>query len=109
MVSCSGTLGRITEIDNEDPKGIINQALLILRVNDSLLHPKIFKYFITSLEGNSLLIQDAGGSVQVNIAKREHLVSIPLLIPDSKTQAIISKNLNVVDAFIKLKKKETKS
>ena len=106
VVSCSGTIGRITEIDNGDQKGIINQALLILRVNKSVLHPKIFKYFITSPEGNSLLIQDAGGSAQVNIAKREQLVSIPLIIPDSKTQETISKKLKVIDDVIKQKTKE---
>ncbi len=103
VVSCSGTLGKITEIDKDDPKGIINQALLILRVNEAVLHPKIFKYFITSSEGNSLLIQDAGGSAQVNIAKREQLVSIPLIIPDSGTQDFISKKLVVLDSFIKIK------
>ena len=106
VMSCSGTIGRITEIDNGDQKGIINQALLILRVNKSVLHPKIFKYFITSPEGNSLLIQDAGGSAQVNIAKREQLVSIPLIIPDSKTQETISKKLKVIDDVIKQKTKE---
>lgn len=103
VVSCSGTLGKITEIDKNDHKGIINQALLILRINKSVLHPKIFKYFITSPEGNSLLIQDAGGSAQVNIAKRDQLVSIPLLIPDPKTQDLISKKLIVLDSFIKHK------
>jgi type I restriction enzyme, S subunit len=108
VVSCSGTIGRITEIDNGDQKGIINQALLILRVNKSVLHPKIFKYFITSPEGNSLLIQDAGGSAQVNIAKREQLVSIPLVIPDPETQNLISKKLIVIDSFIKHKIIENK-
>lgn len=106
IVSCSGTIGKITEIDNEDQKGIINQALLILRVNKSVLHPKIFKYFITSPEGNSLLIQDAGGSAQVNIAKKEQLVSIPLIIPDPITQKTISKKLIVIDDVIKQKTKE---
>lgn len=103
VVSCSGTLGKITEIDKDDPKGIINQALLILRVNETVFHPKIFKYFITSREGNSLLIQDARGSAQVNIAKREQLVSIPLLIPDSGTQDLIAKKLIALDSFIKNK------
>lgn len=106
VVSCSGTLGKITEIDKEDIKGIINQALLILRVNKTVLQPKIFKYFITSPEGNSLLIQDAGGSAQVNIAKREQLVSIPLIIPDPKTQESISQKLTVIDSYMKLKIKE---
>jgi type I restriction enzyme, S subunit len=106
VVSCSGTIGRLTEIDKGDKKGIINQALLILRVNKAVLHPKIFKYFITSPEGNSLLIQDAGGSAQVNIAKKEQLVSIPLIIPDCKTQETTSKKLIAIDDIIKQKTKE---
>ena len=31
LISCSGTFGRTTIIKEEDPKGIISQALLILR------------------------------------------------------------------------------
>lgn len=103
VVSCSGTLGKITEIENDDPMGVINQALLILRVNKTVLNPKIFKYFITSPKGNALLIQDSSGSAQVNIAKREQMVSIPIVIADCLTQEKISKQLIVIDDLIKLK------
>src|SRR5690554_5467574 len=33
IISCSGTVGKISIIQEEDPKGIISQALLILRPN----------------------------------------------------------------------------
>lgn len=33
IISCSGTVGKISIIKEEDPKGIISQALLTLRVN----------------------------------------------------------------------------
>jgi len=106
VISCSGTLGKVTVINEEDPIGIINQALLILRVDPNKLNPICFKYFITSNEGNNLLIADAGGSAQVNIAKREEIESIPLLIPDTSQQNIVSKFLTICDDKINIKLKE---
>lgn len=100
VISCSGTLGRVTEIKKEDPIGVINQALLILRVDPNKLKPICFKYFITSKEGNDMLIADAGGSAQVNIAKREEIESIPVVIPDLKQQNIVSKFLTICDNHI---------
>ncbi|WML29239.1 restriction endonuclease subunit S [Neobacillus sp. OS1-32] len=106
VISCSGTLGKVTVIKEDDPIGIINQALLILRVDPNKLAPICFKYFITSKEGNAKLIADAGGSAQVNIAKREEVESIPIVIPDLKQQNIVSKLLSTCDYYINIKLKE---
>lgn len=106
VISCSGTLGKVTVIKEEDPTGIINQALLILRVDPIKLAPICFKYFITSKEGNARLIADAGGSAQVNIAKREEIESIPVVIPDLKQQNIVSKYLSICDYLINIKLRE---
>ena len=40
IISCSGTVGRISIINENDPKGIISQALLILRPNVEKLNLK---------------------------------------------------------------------
>jgi type I restriction enzyme, S subunit len=106
VISCSGTLGKITVINENDPKGIINQALLILRADTNKLNPICLKYFLTSKEGNNLLVAEAGGSAQVNIAKREEIESIPLVIPDSVQQSNVSKLLTRCDNGIYIKKKE---
>ena len=106
VISCSGTLGKITVIHSSDPIGIINQALLILRVDSKKLEPICFKYFLTSSEGNKLLIADAGGSAQVNIAKREQIASIKLIIPDSTQQKKVTMLLTSCDNNIELLRKE---
>lgn len=100
VISCSGTLGEVTEIRNDDPIGIINQALLILRINPNILIPICFKYFITSKEGKNLLIADASGSAQVNIAKREQIASIPIILPSSIEQENVSKKIFPLDELI---------
>lgn len=108
VISCSGTLGEVTEINEKDPVGIINQALLILRVDPNILKPICFKYFITSKEGKSLLIADAAGSAQVNIAKREQITDIPIILPSIIEQDKVSEKLIYLDnlMFIKIKENQ---
>jgi type I restriction enzyme S subunit len=48
IISCSGTIGRVSLISNTDPIGIINQALLILRCDTQKVLP----------HSNTLLLQD---------------------------------------------------
>ena len=48
IISCSGTVGKVSIIKEEDPKGIISQALLTLRVNKELILPDFLKYFFSS-------------------------------------------------------------
>ncbi len=45
LISCSGTVGKVTRIKKNDPIGIISQALLILRVNKTKVFPEYLKYF----------------------------------------------------------------
>ena len=84
VISCSGTIDKIKQISDNDPAGIINQALLILRVNIHKYSPILLPYFLLSGEGHNMLLEDAHGSAQINMAKKEVIESIPILIPKSK-------------------------
>ena len=74
IISCSGTVGKVSIIKHDDPKGIISQALLTLRVNKDLILPEFLKYFFSSYEGYNSLVSRSTGSVQVNISKRAVLI-----------------------------------
>ena len=63
------------------------------------------KYFLTSTEGNNLLIENASGSAQVNIAKREDIQSIPLALPSVNQQIQVANMLSVCDNKIVLLQK----
>lgn len=78
IISCSGTVGRISIIRPSDPTGIISQALLILRpeVSNEFLY-----YFLTSPTGYNSITSVSTGSVQVNIAKRKIIETIRLVVP----------------------------
>jgi len=45
IISCSGTLGKVSVIREEDPKGIISQALLLLRPDASVITPNTYTIF----------------------------------------------------------------
>lgn len=86
LISCSGTVGKVTIIKEEDPKGIISQALLILRADTNKVLPLYLKYFFSSREGYNAIVSRSSGSVQVNIAKRSVIEQIPIRLPQIKVQ-----------------------
>ena len=106
VISCSGTIGRIIQIEKNDPIGIINQALLILRVDNQKFSSTILRYFLLSDDGHEMLIEDAHGSAQVNIAKREIIESIPIIIPNRNIIGEFDGKLQFIDKSIKLRKQE---
>ncbi len=97
IISCSGNVGKISLIKKEDPKGIISQALLILRPNYDNILPEYLRYFFTSKKGQESLISRSGGSVQVNLAKKQIIQEINIPTPPIKEQKQIIEILSALD------------
>ena len=102
IISCSGTIGKVDIISQKDKKGIISQALLILRVNNKIVIPEYLYYFFKSKEGYNSIISRSMGSVQVNIAKREVIENIKINIPTLEQQEKVVTFLPNIDKKIKL-------
>jgi type I restriction enzyme S subunit len=102
IISCSGTVGKISIIKEEDPKGIISQALLILRPDVEKITLKFLFYFLTSEQGFNLITQVSHGSVQINIAARKIVETIPVPIPPLPEQRAIASVLSSLDDKIDL-------
>ena len=100
IISCSGTVGKVSIIKDNDPKGIISQALLLLRVDTNKILPLYLKYFFSSRDGYNAIVSRSSGSVQVNIAKRSSIEQIPLKLPQIKTQKKIVGMLSSIDEKI---------
>lgn len=102
IISCSGTVGRISVIKKNDPIGIISQALLILRSNPDIVDVNYLKYFLRSKVGQNAILERSNGSVQVNICKREIIEEIPVPLPSLDTQKNIVQILSSLDDKIEL-------
>lgn len=102
LITCSGTVGKVSIIEPLDKKGIISQALLILRVNTNFIIPKYLYYFFSSKKGFNCLVSRCMGSVQINIAKREVIENIELEIPSIEIQKKIVLILDKINRKIEL-------
>jgi len=110
IVSCSGTFGKVSIIQANDTKGIISQALLILRPDVQKINPHFLKYFFISDKGYHAIASRSLGSVQVNIAKREVIEKIELALPnDRNEQNAIVKILEDIDSKIELNQQMNKT
>ena len=102
IISCSGTVGKISIIKEDDPKGIISQALLIMRPDIKKITLLYLYYFLSSRQGFELITQASHGSVQINIAERKVVENIPLLLPPLPEQRAIDSVLSSLDDKIDL-------
>lgn len=106
IISCSGTVGRISVIQANDPKGIISQALLILRPDVEKVLPYYLYYFLTSKAGAQELVNASHGAVQLNIAPRNVVEKIPVPLPaDIEIQKQIVQQLKVIDDKINVNRR----
>ena len=102
IISCSGTVGMVSIIKDKDPKGIISQALLLLRSDTSKINPLFLKLFFESREGYNAIVSRSSGSVQVNIARRNVIENIPVKLPDKQTQEKVVSIIQALDDKIEL-------
>ncbi len=105
IISCSGTVGEVSIIKKDDPIGIISQALLLLRVNKNIILPEFLRYFFKTSIGHNSILSRSSGSVQVNIAKRATIESIPINLPTLIEQDKIVSVLKSLDDKIENNRK----
>lgn len=90
IVSCSGvTLGRITEIPDDAIPGVINQALLRIRLNKEFI---LTKYFITLFRSHFFqkrIFQKSQGSAMPNLVGLKDFKEIDIIVPPVHQQTQI--------------------
>ncbi|GAA0231707.1 restriction endonuclease subunit S [Marinomonas primoryensis] len=92
LISCSGTMGKITKVPEGAPKGLINQALLRIRLVESCIDSEYFlKLFRSPILQNQVLNSSVGGAIQ-NLAAVKELKKILIpLAPLAEQKRIVEK------------------
>ncbi len=100
IISCSGTIGKIYCMPKDSVIGIINQALLKISIDESIIIPSYFKYIFESSQIQETIVDSTQGGAMKNLVGmeqfRETLIPVPLL----KEQTLISTILDVIDNHI---------
>ncbi|MGX3011024.1 restriction endonuclease subunit S [Helicobacter sp. 23-1044] len=86
LVSCSGTLGKILELPQNVEIGIINQALLKIRLDNKQILNKYFVHLFNSPNMQRIILENTIGSTIQNIASVKILKQIKIPLPPLKTQ-----------------------
>ena len=113
IVSCAGTIGEIYELPMDAEPGIINQALMKIKVNESIVNKKMFMLLFVNMIDDFTRVHSNGSAIK-NIPPFSDLKPMEVLIPKMEEQKKISEhitNLNHLitlhqgkqDAFIKTK------
>ena len=93
LVSCSGaTLGRITQVPIDFKEGIINQALLRVRMNHKYVDKDFFKLLFRSPYFQKMIFDNSTGSAIPNVKGVNELKVMPVpFLPLEEQQRILKK------------------
>lgn len=80
VITCSGTIGRIAIVPKDIRKGIINQALLKITLDNRIVWSKYFFYLFKS-EVHEILASSTRGSTMKNISSVRRLKEISFPLP----------------------------
>jgi len=96
IISCAGTIGETYLIPDDAPKGVINQALLKLRMNNKVIRNDYFLYLFKSLTQLELN-EAAKGSAMKNLVSIDTLKNNVIFpIPPLKEQKRIVEKVNQI-------------
>ena len=101
IISCAGTIGEIYELPSNSEPGIINQALMRVRVNEKIISKDLYRIvFLNMIDDFSR--EHSNGSAMKNIPPFSDLKPMIALIPNNYEQSKISNFVNNIDNLITL-------
>lgn len=100
IISCSGTIGRIYQIPDKYPKGVINQALLKITLNNSIDSKYFYHYFKWDAFQARIIDGTQGGAMKNLVGMAEFKQSLMPLPTAKEEQTAIANALSDVDALI---------
>lgn len=112
IVSCSGTIGKIFRIPENAPQGVINQALLKIKIDEKIFCADYFYQYFAWDKFQGKIIDDTQGGAMKNLIGmdkfREVLISAPQDINEQKEIAaiLIDMDKDILEYEQKLKKYE---
>lgn len=103
IVSCSGTIGEIFQIPVGAPEGIINQALMKIKINEELLLPNFFESLFTYYIKDNIFISGSKGSGLKNVSSMKIIKAERFIVPSIEYQK------KYVDLKLNLKKQKAQA
>lgn len=101
IVSCAGTIGETYEIPLDAEPGIINQALMRIKVKESIVNKKMFNILFTNMINDFTRVHSNGSAIK-NIPPFSDLKPMVVFVPKMDEQNKISSYFSNPDHLITL-------
>lgn len=106
IVSCAGTIGEIYEIPENADTGVINQALMRVRVNEDIVDKSMFIIAFSNMIDEFTRTHSNGSAIK-NIPPFADLKPMQVLIPTMAEQKKISGYFSCLDHLITLHQRKS--
>jgi len=100
IVSCSGTIGRIFFMPAIYQPGVINQALLIIRIDEKKCNKKYFEHYFSSDWFQNKITDSTQGGAMKNMVGMKEIKTSTFPIPPLPEQNAIATALSDMDKLI---------
>lgn len=100
LMSCSGTIGKLHKVMGDFEKGIINQAMMIMRIKEDKLSSDYFYWLFESDYIRSGILDNSKGSAMKNLVGINEFKSLLILLPTIEEQKEIIEYLTKETAII---------
>ena len=100
IVSCSGTIGKIYRLPKRLPKGIINQALLKITINENVISSDFFQIMFNWSKVQNSIIDSTQGGAMKNLVGMPIFKKTKMLKPQPLEQEKIAEVLGDIDSLI---------
>lgn len=107
IVSCAGTIGETYEIPLDAEPGIINQALMRIKVKESIVNKKMFNILFTNMINDFTRVHSNGSAIK-NIPPFSDLKPMVVFVPKMDEQNKISSHFSNLDHLITLHQQKCK-
>lgn len=101
LVSCAGTIGEMYELPDNSEVGVINQALMRVRVNEKIISKELYKLLFTNMI-DDFSKEHSNGSAMKNIPPFADLKAMNVMLPTLDEQERIGAYFNKLDHLITL-------
>ncbi|MCX6033198.1 MAG: restriction endonuclease subunit S [Chloroflexi bacterium] len=96
IASCAGTIGRISQLPVTAQAGVINQALMRLRVDRSVITDDYFLLLFRSPSFQTQILEGTQGSAMQNMASIQTIKTLQVEIPKLPEQHEIARRAEII-------------
>ncbi|MBG9984896.1 restriction endonuclease subunit S [Aerococcaceae bacterium DSM 111022] len=108
IMSGAGTIGKIARVPKDIQNGVINQALIRIKIDASIIDPNYFIQWMRADEMQNRLTHSNPGSAMVNLVPMTELKNWEVLLPSLEEQQKIGTFFQKLDSLIEKQEERVK-